>query len=234
MEENVIYDVVTWIKIHYFGKYRGTVTDVNDSTKRGRIKVKVPAVLDDQEVWAMPCVAYAGENIGSYLIPKQGSGVWIEFEGGDPSYPVWTGCFWADNEAPKDIAGTQAAPHMKIIRSERGLMVTMNDQPQEITVSDEDGNNQLFIEVQQGKVTVKGNLKVVVEAPKIELVENAAHPVVFGDELLKYLQQLVMNFNTHLHIGQLALGVYPVTPTIPSVSHPTPTDVLISKKVTSD
>ena len=23
-----------------------------------------------------------------------GAGVWIEFERGDPNYPIWTGCFW--------------------------------------------------------------------------------------------------------------------------------------------
>lgn len=234
MEENLIQEVITWIKSHYFGKYRGLVTDVNDPTNRGRIRVRVPSVLDEQEVWAMPCVAYAGDNIGSYLIPKQGSGVWIEFEGGDPSYPIWTGCFWADNERPKDNAGTQATPPMKIIRTERGLMVTMNDQPQEITISDENGNNQLLIEVQQGKITLKGNLKAVVEAPKIELVENATHPVVFGDELMKYLQQLVISFKTHLHPGQLTLGVFPVTPMIPAVPHPTPTPVMLSKKVTTN
>jgi len=234
MDNDITQNLVDWIRNRYFSKYRGIVTDNVDPTSRGRIKVKVPAVLKDLDVWAMPCVPYAGENIGSYLIPKIKSGVWVEFEGGDSSYPIWTGCFWADNETPKNNKGVSAVPALKTIRSEKGLMVTLDDKNQEIHISDKDGNNVISIEVNNGKILVKGNLKVIVEAPQIELVENATHPVVFGDELFKYLQQLTINFNTHLHPGQLTLGVFPVTPMVPAVPHPVPTPALMSKKVTSD
>jgi hypothetical protein len=27
------------------------------------------------------------------VVPNQGAGIWVEFEGGDPSYPLWTGTF---------------------------------------------------------------------------------------------------------------------------------------------
>jgi len=29
-----------------------------------------------------------------YAVPAIGSGVWVEFEQGDPDFPVWVGCFW--------------------------------------------------------------------------------------------------------------------------------------------
>jgi uncharacterized protein involved in type VI secretion and phage assembly len=29
-----------------------------------------------------------------FALPMIGSGVWVEFEQGDPSQPIWTGCFW--------------------------------------------------------------------------------------------------------------------------------------------
>ena len=45
-----------------------------------------------------------------------------------------------------------------------------------------------------------------VEAPQIELVENATHPVVFGD-LFNYLTQIVQIYQTHLHPGELAGGL---------------------------
>jgi uncharacterized protein involved in type VI secretion and phage assembly len=100
MENELIYHLLDWVRSHYFGKYRGTVSDNSDSTSRGRIKVTVPAVLGTLEVWAMPCVPYAGPSVGFYSLPPTGAGVWIEFEAGDPSYPVWSGCFWADDELP--------------------------------------------------------------------------------------------------------------------------------------
>jgi hypothetical protein len=111
-------------------------------------------------------------------------------------------------------------------------MVTLDDDGQVVTLSDEDGSNILTIEVQQGKITVKGALKVVVEAPQIELVEDATHPVVFGDNLLQYLNQLVQLYQSHMHPGESALG-FPVTPATPVPPFPQATQALISTKVKS-
>jgi uncharacterized protein involved in type VI secretion and phage assembly len=47
--------------------------------------------------WALPCVPLAGPSgtpMGIYLVPPIGAGVWIEFEKGDPDYPIWVGCRW--------------------------------------------------------------------------------------------------------------------------------------------
>jgi uncharacterized protein involved in type VI secretion and phage assembly len=225
--------LLEWVRNRYFGKYRGVVTDNSDPTHRGRMKVRVPAVLGDQQVWAMPCVTYAGDNIGMYATPRVGSGCWVEFEGGDPSFAIISGYFWADGELPTNENGAQATPPVKIVRTEQGLMVSMDDDGQTISVSDANGNNILKIEVQQGQITIKGASKAVVEAPLIELVENSTHPVVFGDELLSYLNQLVAIYQSHLHPGQLAMGVFPVTPAPPTPPFPQATPQLISSRVTT-
>ena len=73
--------------------------------------------------------------------------------------------------------------------------------------------------------------KVVVQAPQIELVDGAAHPLVFGDSLLQYLSQLVTIFNAHLHAGEMAAGVLPVTPAPPATPLNPPTPDLLSVKV---
>ena len=70
----------------------------------------------------------------------------------------------------------------------------------------------------------------VVEAPQIELVEGATHPLVFGDNLLQYLNQLVATFNAHLHPGETVLGI-PVTPAPPVAPFPPATPSLLSVKV---
>lgn len=207
----------------FFGKYRGLVQDNRDPTGRGRLKVIVPAVMGDEQIWALPCTPYAGNNMGLYAMPEPDTGVWVEFEAGDPSYPIWVGCFWADGQVPKNERGTRATPPLKIIRSQKGLMVTLDDQQQAITLSDKDGNNVVTIEVQQGKVTVQGALKVVVEAPQIELVENATHPIVFGDKLLQYLNRIVLAYQAHTH----STGSPPSTPFPPA------TPDLVSTRVKS-
>ncbi len=225
---DMMHDMAEVMEGRFFGKYRGTVKDNKDPTQRGRLEVLVPAVMDQEPVWAMPCVPYAGDNMGFHAIPEPGAGVWIEFEAGDPSYPIWVGCYWADNQVPQNESETSATPPLKIIRSEQGLMVTLDDQQQVITLSDKKGNNLIKLEVQQGKITVKGSQKVVVEAPQIELVANATHPIVFGDQLLQYLNQLVQLVQTHTHTSP-APG-----PTSPPVTpFPPPTSTLLSQKVKS-
>ena len=79
----------------FLGKYRGTVINNIDPEQRGRIQVLVPDVSNIvPSSWAMPCVPVAGIQMGMFTVPPIGSGVWVEFEQGDPDYPVWVGCFW--------------------------------------------------------------------------------------------------------------------------------------------
>lgn len=116
---------------HFFGKYRGVVVANADPTDRGRLQVKVPAVLDDEAVWALPCVPYAGAGVGFYALPEPETAVWVEFEAGDPSFPVWTGCFWADNELP-DAGG----PAVKILRTQKATL-RVDDGAGEVLLSDD-------------------------------------------------------------------------------------------------
>jgi hypothetical protein len=79
----------------YYGKYRGQVIANVDPEQLGRILVLIPDVLGlSPSTWAMPCVPAAGIQSGCFIVPPIGSQVWMEFEQGDPDYPIWTGGFW--------------------------------------------------------------------------------------------------------------------------------------------
>lgn len=79
----------------FFGKYRGMVLNNIDPMQIGRLIVQVPDVTSlAPGTWAMPCVPIAGIQNGIMAMPVIGSGVWVEFEQGDPDYPIWVGCFW--------------------------------------------------------------------------------------------------------------------------------------------
>ena len=215
----------------HYGKHRGLVTDNQDPKNLGRIKARVPEVLGDVETgWALPAAPYAGNQTGVYTVPAAGAGVWIEFEAGDVSRPIWTGCWWSSDQLPKDESGTSATPSFKILRSEQGMLVALNDDAQTITLSDSGGSNLITIKVQDGQIKLLAGTKIVVEAPQIELVENATHPLVFGDDLLQYLNQLVQMYQNHVHPGQTAAGI-PVSPAPPLPPFPTATPSLLSTKV---
>ena len=79
----------------FLGKYRGTVVDNIDPMQTGRLLVQVPDVTNIlPSSWAMPCLPFAGIQSGFYAVPEIGSTVWVEFEQGNPDYPIWVGCFW--------------------------------------------------------------------------------------------------------------------------------------------
>jgi hypothetical protein len=153
----------------------------------------------------------------------------VEFEAGDTSFPIWTGGYWVNDELPKQQDGNSAGPSIRIIRSQKGMQLSFNDDAEILTISDTNGNNIITIEVQEGKIRMQGNMKVVVEAPQIELVENAAHQVVFGDSLLQYLSNLVSTFNAHIHPA--ALGLAPVIVSPPLIPAIPPDPSLLSQKV---
>lgn len=82
----------------FFGVYRAIIANVNDPEKLGRIKVYCPAVYGEgvESGWVLPAIQFIGMGFGLYCIPPssiQGRRiyVWIQFEMGDPNYPIWFG-----------------------------------------------------------------------------------------------------------------------------------------------
>ena len=118
----------------FYGKYRGTVINNVDPEMRGRLMLSVPDVLGlIPSSWAEPCVPLAGPTgppMGVYLVPPIGAGVWVEFEHGDPSYPIWAGCRWgAQSDIPTMAkAGNPADPNI-VIQSLLQHMIMVSDMP---------------------------------------------------------------------------------------------------------
>lgn len=118
----------------YVGKYRGTVIQNLDPEKRGRLQLLIPDVLGSiPSTWAEPCVPLAGPTgppMGVYMVPPVGAGVWVEFEQGDPDYPVWVGCRWgAPSELPlAALSGNPADPNI-VIQSLLQNAIVISDLP---------------------------------------------------------------------------------------------------------
>jgi uncharacterized protein involved in type VI secretion and phage assembly len=110
----------------YFGKYRGTVTNNVDPMQLARIQLLVPDVSNlVPTTWAMPCFPIAGKQMGAYFIPQVGSGVWVEFEQGDPDHPIWTGCYYGTAaEVPAlALAGNPASPNVVLQTTAQNSLV---------------------------------------------------------------------------------------------------------------
>jgi len=143
----------------FFGKYRGKVANNIDPLQMGRVQVRCPAVLGTGQLsWAMPSAPYGGPGVGFFAIPPTGANIWVEFEGGDPDYPIWTGCFWGPGEVP----ALPAIPQVKVFKTD-GLTLTVTDLP---------GAGGVTIEVSPPIVATP--LKISLTAAGIELSNGAA------------------------------------------------------------
>lgn len=105
-----------------YGKYRGVVTNNDDPLQLGRLQVMVPAVLEPEALaWAMPCL----QPGAPVELPQPGVEVWVEFEGGDPSSPIWCGVLWsakAAADADKALHAPQP-PEMASLRTREGACI---------------------------------------------------------------------------------------------------------------
>lgn len=136
----------------YYGKYRGKVMNNIDPLMMGRVQVSCPAILGEGQMsWAMPSVPYAGSGVGFFMVPPVDANVWVEFEGGDPDYPIWGGCFWGTGEAP----ATPALAEMKVIKTQTAT-ITLNDLP---------GAGGITIETTTG-------MKIVISVAGIEITNG--------------------------------------------------------------
>ena len=164
MNETLLTDLLERVKHRFYGKYRGTVTDVDAATMR--IKASVPAVLGSVgSGWCEPCVPYAGPSVGFVMLPEVGSGVWIEFEGGDVSYPIWVGCYWREGEVPSDASATA-----KAVFAKSGTL-KLDDDASAVSLEDASGDK---IELTGGAVTVTSQMgKIVADSSGVSVNDGA-------------------------------------------------------------
>jgi uncharacterized protein involved in type VI secretion and phage assembly len=163
--DRALEDLLERLRTRFYGKYRGIVSDVDASTMR--IRAIVPAVLGETPTgWCMPCVPYAGSGVGFAFLPETGSGVWIEFEGGDVSYPIWTGGYWREGEVPAD-----AADHVKVIITTKHKF-ELDDANVKITLSDPNGNTVTLDST--GTTVANGDsMSVVVSSSSVSVNDGA-------------------------------------------------------------
>jgi hypothetical protein len=71
-------------KPRFFGTYKGIVKAINDPKNSNRLQVVVPQITGTDALdWAEPSLS------GTVNLPSVGDTVWIIFQSGDTSYPVW-------------------------------------------------------------------------------------------------------------------------------------------------
>ncbi len=155
----------------FYGKYRGIVTANDDPLSMGRIRAHVPDVLGkDESGWALPCVPFAGNGMGFYAVADVDARVWIEFEQGDPDYPIWTGCWWgSQDELPTEASDIQKV----VIKTKNGQIIILDDaEPGKITIQTA-GGQKITMSTESIKIDNGTDATIELSGPKVAVNDDA-------------------------------------------------------------
>lgn len=202
------------VESRFYGKYAGVVTDVDDPHAVGRLRALVPEVFGEVEPsgWATPAAPVGGgAKRGFFALPDVDDTVWIEFEAGDLTRPIWSGTFWgapsstggqddlgssSGTEAPAG-ADSPAGPGQNVWRTSAGHLISLDDQ----------GGVVVIAEAAGAEIRITAGGEVTIKADTIKLGQSAGQKLVLGDAL----QTL---FNSHTHptgVGPSGPPVQPMT-----------------------
>jgi uncharacterized protein involved in type VI secretion and phage assembly len=160
-------ETTEYLRNRYFGKYRGIVRDVDDPESMGRIVALVPEVLGDSDTpWALPSVPFAGADHGLVVLPEVDDGVWIEFEAGDLSRPIWSGCWWANGEMP-----STAGKDSRVLATSGGHQLILDDESNEIKLVHAGGAE---LKMSDSEITLKiGSTQIVLSSTGVNINNGA-------------------------------------------------------------
>lgn len=168
-----------------------TVTSLDDPEQRNRVQVRLcafdGAAQQDAAMWARVVSGFAGDNRGAFFLPDVGDEVLVVFAGGDARMPLVVGGLW--NGAAGAPADTQAGGvnRYKRIRSKNGIVITLDDQGgqetltletpagQKLTLADGPGtikaedSNGNSITLESSGITVQAAAKVSVSASSVSV-----------------------------------------------------------------
>jgi hypothetical protein len=154
----------------YFGKYRGIVVNNLDLERRNRIQAIVPDISSVIPTsWAESCAPP-----GHAYVPMIGSGVWIEFEQGDPDYPIWTGCLAGSViDVPVAAAFTPpGVPQTTVAGPVTQHSITVSDSPTTGIMMKTPGATMITLTDAGGILITNGAASILMTGPTITITGN--------------------------------------------------------------
>lgn len=155
----------------YYGVYHAIVKDNNDPQQKGRLKLLIPQIQNNEPTdWAFPVGNYAGDDKGFFSIPEVDDGVYVMFIAGEIRSPVWLGGWWLESQVPSEVKSNY--PTIKLWKTDSGNKIEMDDGNTIIRLTDGNSNT-----VELSNTTVKLN--------------GSDQPAVLGDNNADVLSNII-------------------------------------------
>ena len=185
----------------FYSFYRAIVTNNEDPNNLNSLEVAIPDIQGGIIIWALPLCQHGGLKTGfKYLVPEIGDIVFVTFEYGNPSKPLWTYSGFGLGQMPDELKS-------------KNVMGFITPNGNRILLDDSKGT--LNIQV-SGNVNIKSTKGIVSvndgkngEIIKINELTNKLNTLV------KELESLKTKFNLHTHNGVTTGGGTTGVPVVP-------------------
>jgi uncharacterized protein involved in type VI secretion and phage assembly len=164
----------------FLGNYRGVVEADNDPYNSGRVRIRVFGVFDDilteNLPWAIMSDPFMGgiSGWGGFIVPDVGSHVWVFFEAGDPTQPVYFAGAPAVPHGPPEATENGTYPRNKVIRTSVGHVIEIDDSEgaNRIRVHHSSGTDVLIDDAGNVTYTCVGNVHRTIKGNLTEVVDG--------------------------------------------------------------
>ena len=170
----------------YYSFYRGMVIDNEDPQHMNQLQVMVPQVQGGIIIWALPFDQHGGTQTGfKYLAPEIGDTVYVMFECGDPSKPLWAYHGFALDQMPEELD----SPNKMGIITPNGNIVILDETSGELNIFTE------------GNITIKSNKVIQFQNGSNDGLIKINELTNKLNQTISELEALRSSFNTHTHSG---------------------------------
>ena len=151
-----------------YGVAVGLVIDNKDPQALGRVRLKLPALSDDEiGHWARIAVLMAGADRGTFFPPEVGDEVLVAFEHGDVARPYVLGGLWNGQDKPPET-NADGKNNLRLVKSRSGHLIRLDDSDgaEKIEIVDKSGGNSITIDTANNAITITSAADVTIDAPQ--------------------------------------------------------------------
>lgn len=152
----------------------GTVMDLQDPEKLGRVRLRLPQFDDQKTDWARMSTPMAGKDRGFFFQPEVGDEVLVAFENGDPRRAYVLGALWSKVDSPPPRDGNDPQNNWRMIKSRSGHIVKLDDTQgkEKIEIIDKSGSHKVVIDSANSKIQIvcdTGDMEISAPSGKLQI-----------------------------------------------------------------
>ena len=163
------------------GLHIGHVVDRADPLKLGRVRVRIPGLIQEASAWAFPLGTLGGgsDRRGFFAVPEDGAEVGVLFQEGDVERPYYLSGHWGlpggSTEIPDPARGLSKdeTPQVRVFESRRFLLVFDDRAGHEtLRIEDKLSHDQIEFDGTALGMTIKATSALILKADGLINIEG--------------------------------------------------------------